>query len=158
MNATTAQMAFNTTTTEFLSNSEETENIHQKVLFTFVAIIYALCTIVCISSFKEIQMSLKHIVLRNASSFSQISTPSSYSLNAPTPMLGSAAATGLAIDEADASHSKMLIMKRHLYSLIYMPAYLKWLCLTHCLCWMSLLCFSLYFTDFVGQEIYGTKF
>lgn len=29
------------------------------------------------------------------------------------------------------------------------------LCLTNLFCWMSLVCYSLYFTDFVGQSVYG---
>lgn len=39
-----------------------------------------------------------------------------------------------------------------------MPNSMRWLCLTHCLCWMSLLCFSLYFTDFIGEEVFGMFF
>ena len=47
------------------------------------------------------------------------------------------------------------LVKSHFMSILGMPVHLKWLCLTHCFSWMSLLCFSLYFTDFVGDEVYG---
>ncbi len=42
-------------------------------------------------------------------------------------------------------------------SIVHMPNSMRWLCVTHCLSWMSLLCYSLYFTDFVGEEVYGGK-
>jgi len=43
----------------------------------------------------------------------------------------------------------------YLKSLIYLPRSLLLLCVTNLFCWMSLLCYSLYFTDFVGQVVYG---
>lgn len=36
-----------------------------------------------------------------------------------------------------------------------MPRSLFILCLTNLFCWMALICYSLYFTDFVGQAVYG---
>lgn len=36
-----------------------------------------------------------------------------------------------------------------------MPRSLLVLCLTNFFCWASLVCYSLYFTDFVGQSVYG---
>jgi len=35
-----------------------------------------------------------------------------------------------------------------------MPRSLIILCLTNLFCWASLVCYSLYFTDFVGQSVY----
>lgn len=35
-----------------------------------------------------------------------------------------------------------------------MPSSLRWLCLTNLFCWSSLVCYSLYFTDFVGQSVF----
>jgi len=35
-----------------------------------------------------------------------------------------------------------------------MPRFLIVLCLTNLFCWASLVCYSLYFTDFVGQSVY----
>merc|ERR1712013_489414 len=36
--------------------------------------------------------------------------------------------------------------KTYLWSIIYMPSSLRWLCLTNLFCWSSLVCYSLYFT------------
>ena len=66
-----------------------------------------------------------------------------------------AADAGVCARAATTNLSKLDILKYCLKSIVHMPSSLKWLCVTHCLCWMSLLCYSLYFTDFVGEEIYG---
>ncbi|XP_055331649.1 proton-associated sugar transporter A-like [Paramacrobiotus metropolitanus] len=48
-----------------------------------------------------------------------------------------------------------LTIQDYLWSIIYMPKSLRVLCLTNLCCWMSLVCYSLYFTDFVGQSVFG---
>lgn len=45
----------------------------------------------------------------------------------------------------------------YMRSIIYMPSALRWLCLTNFFCWMALVSYSLYFTDFVGQSVFGRK-
>ncbi|XP_033126746.1 membrane-associated transporter protein-like [Anneissia japonica] len=57
-------------------------------------------------------------------------------------------------EESDFQHEQGS-MKDYLLSIIYMPYSLRILCLTNLFCWMSLLCYSLYFTDFVGRAVYG---
>lgn len=46
-------------------------------------------------------------------------------------------------------------LKIYLRSIIKMPRSLQMLCITNLFCWMSLVCYSLYFTDFVGQSVFG---
>ena len=46
-------------------------------------------------------------------------------------------------------------LKTYLMSIIHMPKSLFVLCLTNLFCWMSLLSYSLYFTNFVGQSVFG---
>lgn len=48
-----------------------------------------------------------------------------------------------------------ITMMTYILSIVFMPRSLKILCVTHLLGWMSLLCYSLYFTDFVGRSVYG---
>lgn len=43
----------------------------------------------------------------------------------------------------------------YMMSIIKMPRSVKLLCLTNLFCWMSLVCYSLYFTDFVGESVFG---
>ena len=56
--------------------------------------------------------------------------------------------------EADGA-ATVASLKQYLWSIIYMPSALRWLCLTNLFCWSSLVCYSLYFTDFVGQAVFG---
>lgn len=46
-------------------------------------------------------------------------------------------------------------LRTYLQSIIHMPRSLVILCVTNLFCWMSLVCYSLFFTDFVGQSVYG---
>ncbi|XP_006815178.1 membrane-associated transporter protein-like [Saccoglossus kowalevskii] len=57
--------------------------------------------------------------------------------------------------DEDIEDAAPITMKTYLLSVIYMPYSVRILCLTNLLCWMSLVCYSLYFTDFVGQAVYG---
>ncbi|XP_077525181.1 membrane-associated transporter protein-like [Amblyomma americanum] len=46
-------------------------------------------------------------------------------------------------------------MKAYLLSIVYMPRSMMVLCLTNLFCWMSLVSYSLFLTDFVGAVVYG---
>ena len=46
-------------------------------------------------------------------------------------------------------------LHEYLSSIIFMPKSMRILCLTNLFCWMSLVCYSLYFTDFVGEAVFG---
>lgn len=43
----------------------------------------------------------------------------------------------------------------YLKSVIFMPKQLKILCITNCLAWMGHILYCLYFTDFVGESVFG---
>lgn len=45
--------------------------------------------------------------------------------------------------------------REYVKTIVQMPRSLQWLCVTNYFCWMSLVCYSLYFTDFVGEAVYG---
>ncbi|XP_047100262.1 membrane-associated transporter protein [Schistocerca piceifrons] len=44
---------------------------------------------------------------------------------------------------------------QYLMSIVWMPGSLRVLCLTNLFCWMAHVCYSLYFTDFVGEAVFG---
>ncbi|XP_032688047.1 proton-associated sugar transporter A [Odontomachus brunneus] len=46
-------------------------------------------------------------------------------------------------------------LKEYLLSIVYMPRSLRQVCLTNLFCWMAHVCYSLYFTDFVGEAVFG---
>lgn len=43
---------------------------------------------------------------------------------------------------------------QYLKTIVIMPRSLQILCLTNLFCWMSHLCYNLYFTDFVGEAVF----
>uniref|UniRef100_A0A182PV64 Major facilitator superfamily associated domain-containing protein n=1 Tax=Anopheles epiroticus TaxID=199890 RepID=A0A182PV64_9DIPT len=45
-------------------------------------------------------------------------------------------------------------LSMYLLSIIYMPHSLRMVCLTNLFCWMAHVCYSLYFTDFVGEAVF----
>lgn len=56
-------------------------------------------------------------------------------------------------DEGDENPKTTL--REYLLSIVYMPHSLRMVCLTNLFCWMAHVCYSLYFTDFVGEAVYG---
>ncbi|XP_061506516.1 proton-associated sugar transporter A [Anopheles gambiae] len=45
-------------------------------------------------------------------------------------------------------------LSMYLLSIVYMPHSLRMVCLTNLFCWMAHVCYSLYFTDFVGEAVF----
>lgn len=43
---------------------------------------------------------------------------------------------------------------QYLMSIIFMPHSIRMVCLTNLFCWMAHVCYSLYFTDFVGEAVF----
>ncbi|KAL5010419.1 hypothetical protein ScPMuIL_012724 [Solemya velum] len=58
-------------------------------------------------------------------------------------------------DELQINLTTDVDLHTYLWSIVHLPKSLLILCLTNLFCWMSLVCYSLYFTDFVGQSVYG---
>lgn len=46
-------------------------------------------------------------------------------------------------------------LSHYLISIVFMPISLRLVCLTNLFCWMAHVCYSLYFTDFVGEAVFG---
>ncbi|XP_032309738.1 proton-associated sugar transporter A isoform X2 [Drosophila ananassae] len=45
-------------------------------------------------------------------------------------------------------------LRHYLLSIVNMPFSLRMICLTNLFCWMAHVCYSLYFTDFVGEAVF----
>lgn len=46
-------------------------------------------------------------------------------------------------------------LRYYLRSIVFMPRSLRMVCLTNLFCWMAHVCYSLYFTDFVGEAVFA---
>ncbi|XP_058128178.1 proton-associated sugar transporter A [Anopheles ziemanni] len=55
--------------------------------------------------------------------------------------------------DADAT-APSVTLGMYLLSIVYMPHSLRMVCLTNLFCWMAHVCYSLYFTDFVGEAVF----
>jgi solute carrier family 45 protein 1/2/4 len=130
---------------------------HIHVLFTLVWIIYLICLILTVTAAKEpssiaiMAPCLSRSVSRQylVSSHSINSMSSSYENNERNSIIER--------EQCDSKSNRNFKVSYldYLRSIIYMPSSLKWLCLTNFFCWMALVSYSLYFTDFVGQAVFG---
>ncbi|CAL8075117.1 unnamed protein product [Orchesella dallaii] len=59
-----------------------------------------------------------------------------------------------ATDKSD-SAEQAPTFREYVKTIVQLPRSLQWLCATNFFCWMSLVCYSLYFTDFVGEAVFG---
>ncbi len=128
-------------------------NDHKQFLFSIVAVIYLICALISISSFKEIPLeNLRNSDNSNGSSVKYEKMDEE--MDDPEA-INESQKTSSTDNLSKQANSKESSTNEYFKSIFKMPSSLKWLCLTHCFSWMSLLCFSLYFTDFVGEEIFG---
>ncbi|CAF0854071.1 unnamed protein product [Adineta ricciae] len=131
---------------------------HVHVLFTLVWIIYIICMILSVTAAKE--PNITAIMATNLSrSTSRQFLISSYSsminINEESDQYEQTAIKPRDRYTSISSNSMKISYVDYLKSIIYMPTSLRWLCLTNFFCWMALVSYSLYFTDFVGQAVYG---
>jgi solute carrier family 45 protein 1/2/4 len=117
---------------------------HIQVLFTLVWIIYIICMILTLTASNEpigIEIPAPNLVRSASRQFLMLSE-------------------GVRDDEENLSESSSnkgmkVSYLDYIRSIIYMPSSLRWLCLTNFFCWMALVSYSLFFTDFVGQAVFG---
>lgn len=53
-----------------------------------------------------------------------------------------------------AEEAPIASLDQYLMSIVLMPHSLRMVCLTNLFCWMAHVCYSLYFTDFVGEAVF----
>lgn len=58
-------------------------------------------------------------------------------------------------NDAAGANVEVPSFREYLRTILQLPKSLQWLCATNFFCWMSLVCYSLYFTDFVGEAVFG---
>jgi solute carrier family 45 protein 1/2/4 len=118
---------------------------HIHVVFTLVWIIYIICMILTLTASNEptgCKIAAPNLV-RSASRQFLVSSASIYDADDQDPYQSASR------DDTKVSYFD------YIRSIIYMPSSLRWLCLTNFFCWMALVSYSLFFTDFVGQAVFG---
>jgi solute carrier family 45 protein 1/2/4 len=133
---------------------------HVHVLFTLVWIIYIVCMVLTLTAAKEPSGIAIMAPNLSRSASRQFIVPS-YSLNSisySNESVNQCEVNSVIRRERFSSTSTSnlkISFWDYLRSIIYMPSSLRWLCLTNFFCWMALVSYSLFFTDFVGQAVFG---
>ncbi|KAF5300445.1 hypothetical protein FQA39_LY02244 [Lamprigera yunnana] len=144
---------------------------HVRAVFTLITFIFVICVAYTITSFKEIPLSLLETC---GTSFEYQENESSRVITSSDVNYGTLVAKDEVqnvTEQEDEERSEVVeypVKQRlsmvpspdaslmlYLKSIIYMPYSLRILCLTNLFCWMAHVCYSLYFTDFVGEAVFN---
>jgi solute carrier family 45, member 1/2/4 len=156
---------------------------HVRAVFTLITFIFIICVSVTVSSFREIPLGLlesfSNLDEGNASygaldQNEDESKPTAdeqkkkLSLNLGVDNAGYSTVPGenQVAETSFSSEAKALpptipveesvpSLAHYLKSIVYMPHSLRMVCLTNLFCWMAHVCYSLYFTDFVGEAVFN---
>lgn len=130
---------------------------HVHVLFTLVWLIYVVCMLLTVTAAKEPSSAAIMAPSFSRSASRQFLVPS-YSSDCFINEIDDKESTSSQQRERypsiSTAHMKISYVD-YLLSIVRMPNSLKWLCLTNFFCWMALVSYSLFFTDFVGQAVFG---
>lgn len=116
--------------------------------FMMIACVFLLTVIISVTSYREIPLPLieKDELLKpvNESAINE-----EMKLN---PGYINQEETSVKKEEDEGEEHMTLV--QYLKTIVVMPRSLHILCLTNLFCWMSHLCYNLYFTDFVGEAVF----
>ncbi|XP_067118982.1 membrane-associated transporter protein [Centruroides vittatus] len=150
--------------------SSFTDN-HVRIVFLMVSVFFLVAVTITVTSFKEIPLSffqepdsisyqtfineeeLQYIRLHSLQTWRKSKTAESAEVEGYE--------SNHVLDEIISSNSveeniiEPPTVVEYFKSIIKMPKSLQILCLTNLFCWMSLVCYSLYFTNFVGEVVYN---
>ncbi|EFX86786.1 hypothetical protein DAPPUDRAFT_207948 [Daphnia pulex] len=145
---------------------------HVRAVFTLVTFIFIACVIVTLYSFSEIPLD----VLSDTSNIDMVNErrmlegqtygkfDEDYEASKTYGTMGDnpPQVNHMGLDNPGFQEStfteypnNQISLREYVHSIIYMPKSMRILCLTNLFCWMSLVCYSLYFTDFVGEAVFG---
>lgn len=144
---------------------------HVRAVFTIITITFIFCVAATISSFREIPLAMLES-FSNLSDEEKVANNSYGTLDqkedgnavdnegystlpgenvAETSFTASQLPKPPVIPQEDGVQSLAYYLK----SIVFMPRSMKMVCLTNLFCWMAHVCYSLYFTDFVGEAVFN---
>ncbi|XP_028177521.1 proton-associated sugar transporter A isoform X2 [Ostrinia furnacalis] len=140
---------------------------HVRAVFSLITIIFIFCVSATVTSFKEIPLEELNYqdefrklaqTERNQESFDagdEGPEKGTMKKNATYGSLNPPETGTPSVPIPEATHAQSLTLAHYLKSIVMMPASLRVVCLTNLFCWMAHVCYSLYFTDFVGEAVFG---
>ncbi|XP_054162367.1 proton-associated sugar transporter A-like [Oppia nitens] len=122
---------------------------HKRIVFLISTFAFITCLTLTLTSFQELPFNLLPFsqLSSNNINYEQLVEES----HEMTPLYSSEARS----EVIETVVSSTATFSDYIYSIIQMPTCLRILCLTNLFSWMSLICYSLYFTDFVAQSIFN---
>uniref|UniRef100_A0A1I8HNX0 MFS domain-containing protein n=1 Tax=Macrostomum lignano TaxID=282301 RepID=A0A1I8HNX0_9PLAT len=119
---------------------------HEKVVFSLLAVVFTICMLTTVTSVREVP-------LQERDGEDSARTPGGPADEAPIGVSTQNHRMRRTDSIAEQLPSEVGL-KTYLMSIVHMPVSMRLLCLTNLLCWMALVSYSLFFTDFVGQAVY----
>lgn len=137
---------------------------HVKTVFGIVGAFFVVCIFATLTSFREMPLHIARAA--EAAGFFEQEGSCEYQRFAnedcsggedtDTLELGKRQPNGHVKSEAKGNDDEETpTVKAYLLSIVYMPRSMMVLCLTNLFCWMSLVSYSLFLTDFAGAVVYG---
>ncbi|XP_041970813.1 proton-associated sugar transporter A isoform X2 [Aricia agestis] len=153
---------------------------HVRAVFFLITIIFVTCVSATVTSFKEMPLNQLHEKTEKYGKLDETDQleeergrertdengdyekdgikreNTSYGTLNQIPQPEPPAENNATINVESMGHSgEPLSLSHYLRSILMMPRSLRIVCLTNLFCWMAHVCYSLYFTDFVGESVYG---
>ncbi|KAJ8733435.1 hypothetical protein PYW08_001733 [Mythimna loreyi] len=138
---------------------------HVRAVFSLITIIFVVCVSATITSFTEIPLMelTEQEEFRKQAETQRIQESFDEGADGPEKNLKKENVTYGALNQPESvvpinevGHGGgNLTLSHYLKSIVMMPGSLRVVCLTNLFCWMAHVCYSLYFTDFVGEAVFG---
>ncbi|KAF7266420.1 hypothetical protein GWI33_020251 [Rhynchophorus ferrugineus] len=136
---------------------------HVRAVFTLITVIFVICVSYTVTSFKEMPLELfqykitldriegtENRSFENEEDNLELANEKNYGTLNKESDIESADEPRLSLTpDPNAS------LRHYLKSIVYMPWSIRILCVTNLFCWMAHVCYSLYFTDFVGEAVFN---
>jgi solute carrier family 45, member 1/2/4 len=147
---------------------------HVRAVFTFITFIFVFCVAATITSFREVPLALLESFSnlsdeeKGGNSYGTLDDEAKPIAEKKTGVDNEGYSTLPGENVAETSFSSqqpqppeatkdeaVQSLAYYLKSIVFMPHSLRMVCLTNLFCWMAHVCYSLYFTDFVGEAVFN---
>lgn len=130
-------------------------NGHIQAFYTMTAVLFTICILITITTFREVPLPVVELidmcpdVMENGRDIIQ------KELKEITPIIQKPQSYGVNEEIVNHDQKSVPTLKDYVKSIFCIPYSLRILCITNLFCWMAQCSYSLYFTDFVGEAVYG---
>lgn len=154
---------------------------HVRAVFTLITFIFIFCVAITITSFREVPLAMLDSFSQiedndetdGAGNYGTMTENDEKNLDERKKSLvlelgktneGYSALPGENIAETSFSSQPLAAppavesvpsLRHYLMSIVHMPKSIQTVCVTNFFCWSAHVCYSLYFTDFVGESVFG---